>query len=74
MTFLAPSRSADAASCTSLSLSILGPTFLVAFAAAGLCSLAIPCLCMLVPVGINSIHTILAFFHLGCPLGIPSYH
>ena len=38
--------------CTSFSLSILGPSILVAFAAAGLgsCSLAIPCLCMLARV------------------------
>ena len=35
MAFLAPSQSADAALCTSLSLSILGPPFLVAFAAEG---------------------------------------
>ena len=36
--------------CTSLSLSILGPPFLVAFAAAGSCSFAIPpyiaCVCL----------------------------
>ena len=70
----APSHSAGAALCTSLSLSILGPPFLVAFAAAGSCSFAIPCLYMLARVGIHTTHTILTSFRLGCPLGIPSYH
>ena len=74
MAFLAPSRSAGAALCISLSLFILGPPFLVALAAAGLCSLDIPCLCMLARVGIHTIHTILTSFCMVCPLGIPSYH
>ena len=67
-------REGGAALCTSLSLSISGPPFLVAFAAAGSCSFAIPCLCMLARVGIHTIHTIISSFRLGCPLGIPSYH
>ena len=54
-----------------LLLSILGPPFLVAFAAAGSCSFAIPCLCMLARVGIHTIHTILTSFRLGCPWVFP---
>ena len=71
MAFLAPSGSAGAALCTSLSLSVLGPPFLVAFAAAGSCSFAIPCLCMRARVGIYTIHTILSSFRLGCPWVFP---
>ena len=71
MAFLAPSPSVGAALCTSLSLSIFGPPFLVAFAAAGLCSFAIPRLCMLARVGIHTIHTILTSFRLGCPWVFP---
>ena len=57
--------------CTSLWLSILGPPFLVAFAAAGSCSFAIPCLCLLARVGTYTIHTILTSFSLGCPWVFP---
>ena len=71
MAFLAPSRSAGAALCTLLSLSILGPPFPVAFAEAGSCSFAIPCLCMLARVGIHTNHSVLSSFRLGCPLVFP---
>ena len=71
MAFLAPSWSAGAALCTLLSLSILGSPFHVAFAAAGSCSFAIQCLCMLARVGIHTIHSILSSFRLGCPWVFP---
>ena len=51
--------------CTSLSLSVLGPPFLVAFAVAGSCSLAIPpyiaCVCLRVWASIPFIPSSFSF-------------